>query len=456
MAAKHITKKILFCGFWQSHHKEALKQHLAKFRYDKVGLVSHENYLEDHDAIFISQREIYKHDTFLGNPDPNLPSREIIEKMQPIETTCLKMMDRNHKSPIKYRRYEFRKRTYLAQLASAYAILKHYKFDQILFSITPHNTFDYIIHNLAQHLGIKSSFFAQIQVKDSFFHANDIENIYGQISDALRSESSGCELPEHLETELSDRQGLTKPFYMNSTGLTWKQRLYRKQKQIFRTHSYIQPLYALPNWIAYQRIPKLTVLPKNNYIYFALHFQPEATTCPLGGIYVDQYFAILMLARSLPSDIDVIVKEHPQQHFWQRFPEFYKVLAAEKNVKFAHLKTDSLELTNNSLAVATITGTVGWEAVFRKKPVFLFGTIFYENLTGIVKVSDQLSISSAINDILNDKFKTATDLEIRQYLRAIYESGFTGVIDEEYFRNSAFSKDHSINEIVKSIEKFTT
>lgn len=453
---KHIAKRILFCGFWQEHQKTALKNHLDAYSYDLVGLVSHENYLGEHDPVFISQKAAYRVSTFENNPNQDLPSRDIIAHMYPIETACLKMMDRNYKSPIGYRKYELRKAIYLAQLANAYSILKHYAFDQILFSITPHNTFDYILHHLAQHLGIQSSFFTQIQVRDCYFHATDIENIYGQILPAVNTEEDAPELPEHLEQEISDRQGTSKPFYMSSKNLSWKQVIYRKQKKIFRLHSYTQPFYAIPNYVAYQSIPKLKKPPENDYIYFPLHFQPEATTSPLGGIYVDQYFTILMLARSLPEGIDVVVKEHPRQHFWQRFPEFYKVLKAEKNVKFAHIKVDSIQLTSNSLAVATITGTAGWEAIFNKKPVLLFGTIFYKHLKGVVYVTDQASISDAIEKIKKGSFEFADIRDIRQYLKAIDQVTYTGVMDEEYFRNSAFSKQQSIDQFSSAIEEVTT
>ena len=452
----HISKKILFCGFWQAHHKKALKLHLNDYSYDHIGLVSHHNYLSKLDPVFISQKKIYRHNTFQDNPSSHVPSKEIIENMQAVETTCLKMMDRNYKSPFKNRQYEFRKRIYLAQLTSAYSILKHYKFDQILFSITPHNTFDYILHHLAQLLNIKSSFFAQIQVKDTFFHADDIEHIYDQIAEAIDPSADTVTLPEHLENELADRQGISKPFYMSGAGLTWKQRLYRKQKQIFRIHSYIQPFYAIPPFLAYQSIPKLKSPPENDYVYFALHFQPEATTSPLGGIYVDQYFAILMLARSLPAGISVVVKEHPRQHFWQRFPDFYKLLKSEDNIKFAHIKTDSHTLTKKALAVATITGTVGWEAIFNKKPVLLFGSVFYTHLKGVINVTDQASISDAIKKVQNDQFEFASELELRQFLKAIYTTGYTGVMDEEYFRNSSFSKQYSIDQIALALKDITT
>lgn len=452
---KQIPKRVLFCGFWQEHHKTALSNHLKKFSYDLVGLVSHHNYLAEHDPIFISQRGIYRHNTFLDNPGQELPPGKIIEQLRDVESTCLKMMDRNYKSPIKYRRYEFRKRTYLAQLASAYSILTTHRFDQVLFSLTPHNTFDYIIHHLAQRLGIKSSFFAQIQVKDSFFHATDIKQIYHQILPALENNPS-TDLPEHLENEIADRNGSSKPFYMTRANLSWKQIIYRKQKRILRLHSYTQTIFAIPPYLSYLTCPKLHAPPKSKYVYFALHFQPEATTSPMGGIYVDQYFAILMLARSLPEGVDVVVKEHPRQRMWQRTCEFYSVLKAEKNVKFAHKKVDSLELTRNSLAVATITGTVGWEAIFNKKPVFIFGNVFYRFLKGVVHVTDQNSITAAIDQIESDKFEYASEQNIRAYLSAIHQVSYTGVVDAEYFRNSRFSKEESTRKLEDVLGTITT
>lgn len=451
----HIPKRILFCGFWQEHHKVALIDHLSKFDYDLIGLISLQNYLNEHQVVFIDQKAIYRQSSLQSASNPHLPPAHIIEKMRPIEAACLKMMDRNYKSPIRYRRYDFRKRAYLAQLASAYSLLKINKFDQLLFSLTPHNTFDYILHHLAQHLGLRSSFFAQIQVKDTYFHADDIERIYHQILPALE-QSSSADLPQHLEDEIADRKGTSKPFYMTHANLSWKEIIYRKQKRILRRDSYIQPIFAIPGYLAYLSCPKLSGPPTSKYIYFALHFQPEATTSPMGGIYVDQYFAIITLARSLPEGIDVIVKEHPRQRFWQRTPEFYRVLKVEKNVKFAGKKVDSLSLIKNSLAVATITGTVGWEAVFNKKPVLIFGNVFYRFLKGVVFVTDQETISEAIAHIQANTFQFASDQEIREYLEAIHRVGYTGVVDAEYFRNSRFSKEDSTETLGKILEKFTT
>ena len=46
------------------------------------------------------------------------------------------------------------------------------------------------------------------------------------------------------------------------------------------------------------------------YIYVALHYQPEQTTSPSGGVYVHQDLMVGLLASHLPSGWKIYVKEH--------------------------------------------------------------------------------------------------------------------------------------------------
>ena len=49
------------------------------------------------------------------------------------------------------------------------------------------------------------------------------------------------------------------------------------------------------------------------FVYFALHFEPERTTNPDGGFFHDQFLAIIHLRKILPEDVNIFVKEHPSQ-----------------------------------------------------------------------------------------------------------------------------------------------
>ena len=119
---------------------------------------------------------------------------------------------------------------------------------------------------------------------------------------------------------------------------------------------------------------KLSSLPdfKQKYIYFPLHVQPEMSTTPLADQFVDQFNIIEILSASVPNDVYIFVKEHPAQLSFGRSSIEYLAFSNSKNVKIVDMNTDTFDLIDKSIAVATCTGTAGFEALFKKKPVLFF------------------------------------------------------------------------------------
>ncbi|NCV44697.1 MAG: hypothetical protein EBW15_07895 [Actinobacteria bacterium] len=76
------------------------------------------------------------------------------------------------------------------------------------------------------------------------------------------------------------------------------------------------------------------VLPAGKFVYFPLHFQPEASTSAKGRHFVDQREAVALVAESLPTNWMLVVKEHPHQwrrlyprsrNYWKRIASIPKV-----------------------------------------------------------------------------------------------------------------------------------
>ena len=124
-----------------------------------------------------------------------------------------------------------------------------------------------------------------------------------------------------------------------------------------------------------------------------LHFQPERTSMPEGGIYAQQLALVRTLSLALPSGWRILVREHPSifrgpNVFSRRYrsPEFYKALAGLRNVQLTPMSTSPAELLDHASCVATITGTVGLEALAMGLPVIAFGGPAWSNAPGVLRV----------------------------------------------------------------------
>lgn len=123
----------------------------------------------------------------------------------------------------------------------------------------------------------------------------------------------------------------------------------------------------------YERISEKPVSGEK-YIYFSFHYLPEVTSAPLGGgIYSDQFIPISILCKCIPGDWKIYVKIHPSQIAQCCSIETFEQIKSLDNVRLISDEYSSQALVDEAQAVATLTGSVAWEAQFYNKPVLLFG-----------------------------------------------------------------------------------
>lgn len=139
------------------------------------------------------------------------------------------------------------------------------------------------------------------------------------------------------------------------------------------------------------------------YVYFGLHMQPELTTSFYGGKYTDQLLAVEKISKILPEDWVIYVKENPKQTLINRGNIFYERLKNIPKVQLVPIDTNTYELIRNSQFVASITGTLLYEAVCGGKPGVMFGNYWYSKLPGVFKYRDNLTVAEIINCKINHK-----------------------------------------------------
>jgi hypothetical protein len=314
-------------------------------------------------------------------------NKDLIEKMSFCEAETLKMYERI--KSLKPSIYENRKKHYMNTLRYFNDLLDKKSIDVFIRYSVPHMGYDNVIYHLCKLKGIEVYMVYFYHPNFAYF-ARDIKN----------------HIPDYnIETEREDfiykNLELVANEYFHKKELTYKPtivppvaRIQRKQRLLLRRNKLLLEQYK-----------NMSIQPKfdGKYIYFPLHYQYEATTCPMGGVFVDQILALEILSRS---GFKVYVKEHPRISK-NRNIEFYNKINKLKNVYLVPIETNNYQLIENSFCVATITGTAGWEGILKGKCALLFGNIFYQYCDYVFNVGSVEEVKKAINEIKNIKYDKA-------------------------------------------------
>ena len=105
----------------------------------------------------------------------------------------------------------------------------------------------------------------------------------------------------------------------------------------------------------------------------------------------------------------------------------FKSILSLPNVVIAPVYEDTNKIIQQSEMVAVVTGTVGWEAILRNKPVIHFVDVFYQCLDLSKKCSDLNNLSNVIYDEYNRVKKITHDdrkSRIISFLSSFINNGF--------------------------------
>lgn len=208
----------------------------------------------------------------------------------------------------------------------------------------------------------------------------------------------------------------------------WLLRGYDKAKGYYLTE---ELRFLLRRWRDTRRMTGAAMLPlaaikDSAYVFFPLHTEPEASVGQASPEYFYQHAAIAALSRDLPAGVRLAVKE--TIHGVGRRPaNFYDQIAELKNVVWLDMMEFGLEVVRHARAVATITGSAGFEAAVLGKPVIAFGR---HNLYGVLPhvhvVTDEARLVGILGAVLGDEDMGAVRrrLDGARYLKAVVETSF--------------------------------
>ncbi len=160
----------------------------------------------------------------------------------------------------------------------------------------------------------------------------------------------------------------------------------------------------------------------SNFIYFPLHQEPERILLIGSPYYTNQLETVRNIAKSIPINYKLYVKEHPTQSMrdWRSL-SFYKQILALPNVTLLHPSISSKEIIKKCDLVISVNGSTGFEATFYEKPSIVFTDIGYSILPSVQKIDSIQELPNKIIDSLNYK---VSPNELDQYLLFIENNSF--------------------------------
>lgn len=169
-----------------------------------------------------------------------------------------------------------------------------------------------------------------------------------------------------------------------------------------------------------KRKPFTEKLQKNDYIFLALHKQPEASIDVIGRYYEDQFNNIVNVWRSLPAGWFLYIKEHSNA-IGDRSIFFYRKIQALSNLVLLDERSDSHEIIKHSQAVVTVSGTVAYEAALLDKRSYTFGPCFFNVFSNCTRIRmDNLAGADCFSGALEGD---SSDMLAKQFVIANSYSG---------------------------------
>ena len=408
---------------------------------------------------------------------------KLIYDMRECEAIVLDMFSRYERNTTIS--YEQRKRAYLQHLRYWNHILEEKKIDLCIISHIPHNCFDNVLYRLCKLKGIPTTLFYYGIVPDALMYMTDWEESAIEVRDRykeLQSEHPNGSLDIQLSKECqeyfekqTDSSRDSAPWYMDMVPSHPSKRSVGSWIGIGMSLGFKKPVQFLSHICSHtfwqQKLRQSRAFrfyeshctePDLNkkYVYVALQSQPECSTSPMAGAFVDQLLTVQLLSACLPEDVHLYVKEHPHQGGRCRSVEYYKDFLAVDRVQLVSRSFSTYHLIEHATAVSTATGTVGFEALFREKPVFLFGHRFFQYAPGVYPIHSEEDCKKAVEEIYNKGkrprladvrlfFKAFDDVKVLGHVVTICEAA-TNITPEENAQSVGAFLSQKIREIVQS------
>ena len=182
----------------------------------------------------------------------------------------------------------------------------------------------------------------------------------------------------------------------------------------------------------------------------------ERSTLIDAPYHTNQIEVIRSIAKSIPANQKLYVKEHPSQYLrgWRKISDYNSIMKIP-NVVLIHPEFSSEKLYQKCSLVITISGTAGFEAALYEKPSIILNQLRYSILPSVHKLKSFEELPSVINNSIETKVNID---DINRYVKLLESVTiefnwleFQQKFQKEFYFNDTF-RDAEISE--SKLKKF--
>lgn len=145
----------------------------------------------------------------------------------------------------------------------------------------------------------------------------------------------------------------------------------------------------------------LKTIPNEKFIFFPLHMPGEAQTLVRGYPFMNDVEVLYQLSLIIPSNIQIVVKEHPGYEGWKSLHEL-NLIKIMPNVTLVESNISSHDLIKQSNFVITINSSVWFESLAFNKNVITLGRGIFTGLNVTHEAKTFSELGSLVKKLLID------------------------------------------------------
>lgn len=142
-------------------------------------------------------------------------------------------------------------------------------------------------------------------------------------------------------------------------------------------------------------------IPSEKFIFFPLHMPGEAQTLVRGYPFINDVEVLYQLSLIIPSNIQIVVKEHPGYEGWKSLQEL-NLIKIMPNVTLVDSDISSHDLIERSDFVITINSSVWFESLAFNKNVVTLGRGIFSGLNVTHEAKTFSELDSLVKKLINN------------------------------------------------------